>query len=416
MDGTRYRSSLEGEMMRWLALLFGLVCGTVVVAAAARYGYKTSDNDADGIMAAFLYASITIGGLLGHPVAIRVCRNSRTSGGILLAVSFGALLISLSNSLGALAGRGNETQAKRMQVAETVRTLKRSLDRAEHEREGLRFTPTNAEALRAAKVKADAATVTKEAECKKRGEKCRDREADEAKALEALESAAHQKSLTDRALGLDIQIAELKTKIETAGPVLDVNPQGSAIARLLNLPETDVASLSAWQSLAMVIMIEILIVASLIAFEVLGRDAEAKAATGTARKPQESPSVLEVLADVQEHKAFPAPAKPRLVASQSAPVGNVPMTMAEIMSPGRGKVEFAEAFAAYRSECKLRGKTPVSIEAFTDALTRLCGDLNIGIEGGADGGVYLMRVKLLKRGRAENSGAESSPALDNFKT
>jgi hypothetical protein len=162
----------------------------------------------------------------------------------------------------------------------------------------------------------------------------------------------------------------------------------------------------------MVIMIEILIVASLIAFEVLGRDAEAKAATGAASKPQESPSVL----DVEEHKAFPAPAKTRLVASQSAPLGNVPMTMAEIMSPGRGKVEFAEAFAAYRSECKLRGKRPVSIDAFSDALTRLCGDLNIGIEGGADGGVYLMRVKLLKRDLAQNSGAESSPALDNFKT
>jgi hypothetical protein len=103
--------------MRWFALTFGIICGAVVVYAAARFGFKTSDNDADGIMAAFLYAAITIGGLLGHPLAFRVMRKAPIIGGGILIACFFALLISLSNSLGALAGRGNETQARRMQTS-----------------------------------------------------------------------------------------------------------------------------------------------------------------------------------------------------------------------------------------------------------------------------------------------------------
>jgi hypothetical protein len=383
-------------MMRWLSLIFGIVCGTVIVAAAARFGFRTSDNDADGIMAGFLYASITIGGLVGHPLAIRVSRKSRATGIILMLVSFCALLISLSNSLGALAGRGNELQAKRMQVAETVRAAKRSLERAEREREGLQFTPTNAEAVKAAKSKADAATATKEAECRKRGDKCREREADESRALEALEAATREKAVTERALALDTEIGDLKAKIDKVGPVLDANPQGSAFARLLNLPETEVNTIAAWQSLAMVIMIELLIVSSLIAFEVLGKDAAFNPVPEAARKPMEAMPVLEIIPAAEDPKAFPAPPKPRLIASRSDPLGNVALIITEVMEPGRGKVEIAEAFKAYAEECRNQGKTPVSVGVFTDALERFCQRLGIQIEPDINGRVYLKKVRLKK--------------------
>jgi hypothetical protein len=51
-------------------------------------------------------------------------------------------------------------------------------------------------------------------------------------------------------------------------------------------------------------------------------------------------------------KRFPAPPKPRLIASRLDPVGNV----AEIMEPGRGKVEIADVFAAYAEACEASGK------------------------------------------------------------
>ena len=123
--------------------------------------------------------------MFGHALGVRVWRHGKIAGFLVFAGSAIALTISLSNSLGALAGRGNETQAKRLQVAETIRNLNRTLANAERERESLRFTPTDAETVAAAKAKADAATDAKNAECKKRGDRCREREADEKNALEA---------------------------------------------------------------------------------------------------------------------------------------------------------------------------------------------------------------------------------------
>jgi hypothetical protein len=188
--------------MRMVAGAFGILCGAFLIAVAARYGYKTSDNDFDGYVWGTIYGAVTFGGLFGHALGVRVWPRNRAAALFIFVVSGLATIVSLSNSLGAMAGRGNETQAKRMQVAETVRTLKRSLDRAEREREKLSYIPTNADAVKAAKVKADAATATKEAECKKRGNLCREREADEAKTLETLETVTKEKSVTDRAIPL----------------------------------------------------------------------------------------------------------------------------------------------------------------------------------------------------------------------
>ncbi|MGA7325562.1 MAG: hypothetical protein WBX25_13995 [Rhodomicrobium sp.] len=378
--------------MRIVTGAFGVVCGMVIIAIAARYGFKTSDNDFDGYIWAFMYGAVSFGGLFGHALGVRVWRHSRPAGLKIFAGSAFALTISLSNSLGAMAGRGSETQAKRLQIAETVRNLNRTLDAASREREASLFTPTDAEAVKAAKAKADAATAAKEAECKKRGDRCRDREADERNTLDALEKATLQKTATDRAAVLDALISETKVKIEKAGPVLEANPQGSMFARLFDMPDSKASLLTAWQNFAMAVTVEMLIVLSMIAFEVLGKEKLAPQAAGKRREADLPPAVP---LPTEKPQALPTPARPRLVSSQSVPFGNVAAMMAEIMAPGRGKVELAEAFAGYRAECKRQGKAPVAVDTFTDGITRLCRELNIQIEGGADGGVYLKKVKLL---------------------
>ena len=43
--------------MRTFARVFGVLCGAVVIAIAARYGFKTSDNDFDGYIWAFTYGA-----------------------------------------------------------------------------------------------------------------------------------------------------------------------------------------------------------------------------------------------------------------------------------------------------------------------------------------------------------------------
>ena len=60
-----------------------------------------------------------------------------------------------------MAGRGNEQQAERLRVADIVRDARRSLKRAEDEREGVKFTPADGAAVAAAKAKADAARLAK---------------------------------------------------------------------------------------------------------------------------------------------------------------------------------------------------------------------------------------------------------------
>ena len=62
-----------------------------------------------------------------------------------------------------------------------------------------------------------------------------------------------------------------REKIEKAGPVLEANSQGSALARLFGLPDTKAATLSTYQNLAMAVVIEFLIAISLVASEVIGQ-------------------------------------------------------------------------------------------------------------------------------------------------
>jgi hypothetical protein len=119
-----------------------------------------------------------------------------------------------------------------------------------------------------------------------------------------------------------------------------------------------------------------------------------------AQKPAEPPSVVEVLSPTDPPKAFPAPARPRLVTSRADPVGSVAVIMAEIMEPGRGKVEIADVFAAYAEACEAAGKRPIPAHEFPAAIAELCQRLGVEIEDG-EKGVFLLRVKLSKKQSAQ---------------
>lgn len=413
--------------MRTFARLFGLGCGALVIAIAARYGFKTSDNDFDGAIWAFTYGAVTLGGLFGHALGVRAWRQSKLVGALVFAGSALALLISLSNSIGAMAGRGNEQQAERMRVADTVRDARRSLKRAEDEREALKFTPADGAAVAAAKAKADAATLDKETahrdygaarqasdtECLIRGKVClekekltagknglwHEKEQAEATALAALEAATLNKAMTDHAAKLDADIVALREKIEKAGPVLEANSQGSALARLFGLPDTKAATLSTYQNLAMAMVIEFLIVISLVASEVIGRHEKGPAPCAAGLEPatrKEAEREEESAEAAPLIEALPAgtPSKPRLIASQPKPIGGVAQIMADILAPGRGKVEIAALYAAYSKACAAAGRRPVAASDFPAALAALCKALNIKIEA-TDTGVYLLKVKIL---------------------
>jgi hypothetical protein len=226
--------------------------------------------------------------LFGHAVAVRLWRESKLAGFLAGIVAAVALTVSLSNSLGAMAGRGNEAQAQRIKIADEARSLNRSLKRKEDEREALRFTPIDEDAFSAAKKASDAASSAREAECRKRGPNCRIREDEERAVNAAFSKASADKAATKQAKDLDIEIAALKARLEKAGPVLEANPQGSAFARLFSLPDSKAAFLSTWQNFAMGVIVEILIVFSMIAFEVLGRAEKSRAPSEALGRPEKA--------------------------------------------------------------------------------------------------------------------------------
>lgn len=98
--------------MRELVGIFGLVCGAVVVWTVANYGYASADDPSVKWNMAFLFAVIATGGLFGHAVSVRLWRLGRFWSIIVGLACAGALLINLSNSLGALAGKDNRSAAR----------------------------------------------------------------------------------------------------------------------------------------------------------------------------------------------------------------------------------------------------------------------------------------------------------------
>jgi hypothetical protein len=111
------------------------------------------------------------------------------------------------------------------------------------------------------------------------------------------------------------------------------------------------------------------------------------------QKPAEPTSVVEALSP-QMPKIFPVQVRPRLVTSRADPVGNVAVILADILAPGRGKIEIADVFSAYLSACETSGKRPIPANEFPTAIAALCKRLGIQIEDAEDG-VFLLKVKLL---------------------
>jgi hypothetical protein len=372
--------------MRILAGIFGILCGAVIIAIVSRYGYQSADNALDGAIWGFTFGMIALGGLGAHAVAVRVWRESRVAALLIGLVGAGALGINLSNSLGALAGRSDERQAGRLQTAERVKNARLELKRAQSEREAMSFTPADTVTVESARIAFAAAENARKAECDLRGNRCRDGEADEKRAAATLADVSAAKAATDGAAALDADISRLSQQILAAGPILDANPQGRALARLLNLPDEWADWLTTWQGFGMAVVAELLIVLSLVAFELLRK--KASPVLRVAEPVTIDTEAVEVLRQAP-------PDRPRLIASSSSPIGNVMVIMSEVMEPDGNRIEFEEAYIAYKQACTAKGRRHVSPEAFSREIQRICRQMKIGVERHGDL-VFLNGVRLKK--------------------
>ena len=229
--------------MRMIAGIFGVVCGSILIAMVARYGYKTADTEIDGVITAILFAMITAGGLWGHAFAVRLWRHNRLASVIVGLIVTVALVVSLSNSVGAIAGRGDERTATRMKIVQSIKDDRAELARITRERETMpTFQVTTTEAVQFAREAVAAAERTAKAECDRRGNFCRERESDERARRGELAQVVANRAATERAAQLDTEMIAIRGRVAQVSPVGTVNPQAVAILQVFGLPDSEAAT------------------------------------------------------------------------------------------------------------------------------------------------------------------------------
>ena len=145
--------------------LFGglaVILGAISIALAARYGYKGADTVVDGVISAVVFGAIALCAFLFDAAAVRLWFMRHRLGAVAIGlIAAAALVVTFTNSLGAIAGRDDTTQAQRQNVTDSRADNRRELKRLEDALAKLgSFTPADEETVNAAKRAADTATTT----------------------------------------------------------------------------------------------------------------------------------------------------------------------------------------------------------------------------------------------------------------
>ena len=320
-------------------------------------------------------------------------RLGSTAVGLIAAA---ALVVTFTNSLGAIAGRADTTQAERTRVSDAHRDNRAELKRLQAALAALpAFTPTDAAAVEASRRAADTATANKVAECgdgspRQRGPNCRQRELDEQAAATILAHTTAAKSATDRAAKLEADIAAIRAKLGSATIVQNVNPLGSALEQMLGAAA---ATLTAWQQAIVAAVFELCLVGVMVIYELLGHARQpVQQQIGDARSQKALGAIDEArMTPPQEIKPSASPARRKAVVAH----GSVKSFVRNHVFPADGeRVEIKRLMRDYRAWCAQENVTPLEVSPFLDELEKLCRKLGIETKVGDDQRVYCLNVKL----------------------
>ena len=107
--------------MRALFGCLAVLLGAISIALAARYGYKGADTEIDGVISAVVFGAIALCGFIFDAAAVRLWFMRHRIGAVAIgAISAAALVVTFTNSLGAIAGRADTTQAERVRAKDDV--------------------------------------------------------------------------------------------------------------------------------------------------------------------------------------------------------------------------------------------------------------------------------------------------------
>jgi hypothetical protein len=296
-----------------MRLLFGWLAvflGAVSIALAARYGYKGADTIIDGVISAVVFGSIALCAFIFDAAAVRLWFMRHHVGAIVIGViAAAALVVTFTNSLGAIAGRGDTTQAERRKAKTDSVSDLADLKRIARERDGMVFTPVTAEVLRAANEAVRSAKEIRQRECgagdpRQRGPNCRQRESEEQAKRDALAAVLANKALTDRAAKLDQDAETLRAKLGKAPLVEKANPLGETLELLLGAAA---AALTAWQQAVVAAVFELCLVGVMVIYELLGQAAGGRVANQAKDDPEDRQADRDPIAASAVAKPFPSP-------------------------------------------------------------------------------------------------------------
>jgi hypothetical protein len=383
-----------------MRVLFGclaILLGFVSISLAARYGYKGADTLADGLISAVVFGAIALCAFLFDAAAVRLWfLGHRIGSAIIGLIAAAALIVTFTNSLGAIAGRADTTLAQRARVVDARADDRREQARLEKALADLGvFTPTDEEAVRAAKRAADTATANRTVECDKRGPNCRARELDEQTAASHLATITAAKATTDRARQLEAEIGTVRARLNSGEPIGAPNPLGNALALLFGHAAS---VLTAWQQAIVAAVFELCLVGVMVIYELLGHGTAARAAVGATSADASEARPAMPVAPLPMIKELPclraARRKTRLNASKN-PASSVKSFIRDQVFPGDGgRVEMKTLMRDYRAWCTGKGIAPIELRDFLDEIEKVCSKLGIAIEVGDDQRVYCVNVRL----------------------
>jgi hypothetical protein len=384
--------------MRRLFGCLAALLGAVSISLAARYGYKGADTTVDGAISAIVFGSIALCAFIFDAAAVRLWFMRHRLGSVAIgAISAAALVVTFTNSLGAIAGRADTTQAERARAKDTIAADRAELKLILAERASLPlFTPADEDSVRAFEAAVMAAERARAAECDKRGPRCRERETEEAAKRDALAATLTNKALVERAGKLDRDAAAVRARLATALPVHNPNPLGAVLELLLG---AGASVLTAWQQAIVAAVFELCLVGVMVIYELLGHAGESVQQTVTALANAGSRSGVEQ--HVEEHSAAPTAAhvvqlSPRKAGPKSANSnGSVSNFVRDQLFRVDGeRVEMKALMQSYRAWCAENNIAPVDLNGFLDEIDKVCRRLGIIIEPNDDQRVYCVDVKL----------------------
>jgi hypothetical protein len=384
-----------------MRLLFGclaVLLGAVSVLLAARYGYKGADTTVDGIISAVVFGAIALCAFIFDGAAVRLWFMRHRLGAVLVGtISAAALVVTFTNSLGAIAGRADVSQAERVRASAEIAADRVELTRLARERNAITLKPVTEEVLAAARDMAATAERIRLAECgngdpRQRGPNCRARETEEQARRDALGALLLDQAAATRAAELDAAAAAIRSRLAKAAPVQNANPLGSALEALLG---AGASVLTAWQQAIVAAVFELCLVGVMVIFELLGhreaKDAAQPArALGSVALTDKTATALPASKGLPDHRRRRPKAKAKVSASRLVRtffkdhVQSVPGTRVEMKALTRG----------IRAWGSSRGMDLPGMSELLDDIATICQEMGIEIEVSEDQRVHCLGVRL----------------------